>query len=30
MQRILFILAVKWALIFGIQYAVRKAAENAR
>lgn len=30
MHRIFVILALKWALIFGIQYAVRKAAANAR
>jgi len=30
MRNILFILALKWALIFGIKYAVGKAAQNAR
>lgn len=29
MHRILIIMAVKWALIFGIAHVARKAAKNA-
>lgn len=30
MHRIFVLMAVKWAMILGIQYAVRKAAKNAQ